>query len=1009
MQRKLFFLLLVAFLLPGLIIAQNGKLRGNVTDKETGEPLIGATVTLEGTTLGASTDINGEYFILNVPPGAQTVKATYVGYAPVTVSEFKISAGLTSTLNFNLPPTSVQVEPVSIVAERPLIQRNTTNTVLIIRREDIKDLPFRGIQNIVALAAGVVQQNGQLYIRGGRANEVGYYIDGANVSNPFYGDTRRQNVTILQEALEEFQLQEGGMTAEYGGANAGIIRTTLRTGGQSIKGTVDYRTDDFAKPGKEFLKTSSFGRRIGTFTIGGPVPAISSARFFVTGTHDYLRNRQVIFLEPFRFDSLRTDALGTRPAGELLPGPIEIRRNYLPSNWQFSNAAQGTLLFDVNPFKLRFGGSYEFVKSRNGGSWPGYLSNIYGEKRNTVNETNIWWGNVRATHIVNPTTYYELGLSYQSRSGKTFDPDFGDQYLLYPDSIANAAKGYTGFVSRYQGPLRWSTINAFTFLDPNTPNNGYSKFKHTSIGASLDLTSQITPKWEVKVGGRLDSWVIRSYSFDNISNYLVYLYGTDGKSPRRQFSSAYEERVRLTREGRITNYGYDINGNETDGTTFGDLTVDKPQKPLFAAAYIQNRFEYNDLIVNVGVRYEYMDPKGLRLPESAFNSPRVDEALNLVDERQYVNLQSFSLVLPRISFSFPVTDRTVFFAQYGKFAQFPSLNQIYGNTVQFSGAVNPSTRQPYSLGAGSRLGWLLKPERSTQYEVGLRQALTDNLAFTLTGFYKDQKDQASIRRVFNALGVPVFVALQNEDFGTTKGVEMTLQLRRTNRLAAQVNFTLSDARGTGSETLSTRNAVTDEASARIPLFINPLDYNQAQRGSIFLDYRFDKGDGGSILEGMGLGAVLTFNSGHNYTKIKEPQNLGQATPWNVGVRALLDVRSRNPVEPINNSTTPAVFNVDLTYDKMFYLGAISLDLYVNVLNVFNTKQILNVYPQTGTPQDDGWLKNPLADQFKAIPNYEAFYRAINLQNRWAYLQNIIGAGDLFGSPRQIRVGARIEY
>ncbi|MEK6571035.1 MAG: TonB-dependent receptor, partial [Bacteroidota bacterium] len=707
MKHKLIFLFLIALLFPSFASAQNGKLRGRVIDKETGEPLIGATVAVEGTTLGASTNIDGEYFILNVPPGAQTVKATYVGYAPVTISEVKISAGLTSTIDFTLSPTSVQVEPVSIVAERPLIQRNTTNTVLIIRREDFKDLPFRGIQSIIALAAGVVQQRGELYVRGGRATEVAYFIDGANVTNPF---SNRQNIGILQEALEEFQLHSGGMTAEYGGANSGIIRTTLRTGDPKLKATINYRTDDFAKPGKEFLNTTSFGRRIGVFTIGGPVPSISRARFFVAAQHDYSRMRQVMFLEPFRFDSLRTDALGSRPAGELLPGPVELRQNYLPSNWSFSNLAQGTLLFDFDPIKIRFGGSYEFAKSRNGGSWPGYLSNMYGEKRNSLNEANSWLGNLRMTHVVNPTTFYEVGLSYQYLSGKTYDPDFGDDWLLYPDSIANEQKGYTGFVRRFQGPLRYSTIFGFTFLDPNTPNNSYSKSKNTSIGASIDFTTQLTTKWEVKVGGRLDSWVIRNFGIGNISNYLVYLYGLDGKTPRT-FSSDYERRVRLIREGGIGNYGYDIDGNETDGVTFGDLTVDKPQKPLYASAYIQNKFEYNDLIVNLGVRYEYMDPKGTRLPQSLFDSPAVDEALNLVDEHQYVPLDAFNLVLPRVSFSFPVTDRTVFFAQYGKFAQFPSLNQLYGNTVQFSGRTNPATRQPYSLGSGP--GWLMKPERST--------------------------------------------------------------------------------------------------------------------------------------------------------------------------------------------------------------------------------------------------------------------------------------------------------
>jgi len=183
-----------------------------------------------------------------------------------------------------------------------------------------------------------------------------------------------------------------------------------------------------------------------------------------------------------------------------------------------------------------------------------------------------------------------------------------------------------------------------------------------------------------------------------------------------------------------------------------------------------------------------------------------------------------------------------------------------------------------------------------------------------------------------------------------------------------------------------------------------------------LDYRFARGDGGPALEGIGLNLLLTFNSGHNYTKIQEPQNLGQATPWSVGVRALVDSRSRVPVEPINNSSTPWFFNVDMTFNKVFYLDLLNVEVYARVLNLFNTKHVLNVFPTTGTPDDDGWLKSPYAEPYKAIPLYEEFYRAINLDNRYSYSVLGFGGGlggqagnDLFGAPREIRLGVKLEY
>jgi hypothetical protein len=121
----------------------------------------------------------------------------------------------------------------------------------------------------------------------------------------------------------------------------------------------------------------------------------------------------------------------------------------------------------------------------------------------------------------------------------------------------------------------------------------------------------------------------------------------------------------------------------------------------------------------------------------------------------------------------------------------------------------------------------------------------------------------------------------------------------------------------------------------------------------------------------------------------------------------LDARTRTPVEPANASTTPWVFNIDLNWDKTIYAGSFNFTLYANVLNVLNTKQILNVYPSTGTPFDDGWLKSSNAASYKAIPNYTDFYKAVNLDNRWGIMQSFVG--DVYGAPRQIRIGARVDF
>ena len=1026
MFRKLLLVIAALLLLPALLFAQDGKLRGKVTDRESGEALIGANVTVEGSNLGAASDVNGEYVILSVPAGDYTVKVTYIGYSPTTISNVRVNSNITTTQDFKLVSSAIQIQAVVIVAERPMIQRNTTNTIRVSQQEDVQYLPFRGVQNYVSLSAGAVQQGGTLYVRGGRAGEVGYYVDGANATNPLFNS---EGYGAIREAIEEVQLQTGGFTAELGGANSGIVRTTTRTGSSQLKASIDYLTDDFAKPGQQFLKTSAFGYKNAVGTISGPI--LEGVRFFAAGQFNYWRDRQPMWLVPFTFEGLVDDGLVSADnKGKALPGPIDFRQNYLPNTWLQDVQGQGNLLFDLKqlvdaPVKIRINALYDVNTSINGGTWPGVVGNYFrNPDKMSRNETKTFSGGVKLTHVVSQTTFYEVSVSMQSRKFRQFDPVFEDNWMSYADSAANANAGFMGVVNpwsnRYSSPLNMSIISKFQLSDPNAPINGYSKNSQSSISASVDFTSQINSRWELKAGGSIDSWTMRTWAIGNIASLLTFLdpnrdgvFDADAIVFGSDIAKGYTvddklRRIRWLNAGGIGNYGYDYQGNETEGFNSGGNTVDKPYKPTFAAAYLQNKFEFNDLILNFGLRYEYIDPKMLYIEPTLnpvsnqydYQNVPVDQETNVVDESLYKAVQAFGYLLPRISFSFPVSDRTVFYTQFGKYVQMPSLNQLYNTTLGFSNAINPLTR---SFTSGS-LGYSARPERTTLFEVGIRQVLTPNLALTMTGFYKDTKDQIQLRRVYNSLGNPIFTSYQNTDFGTVKGVEVTLQLRRTERIQVNLNYTLSDARGTGASSASNAVATSDEIKARFPNFVALQPFNQAHRGSVVFDYRFAKGDGGAILEGLGASLLMSFNSGHPFTKIEESV-LGQWNPWNVGVYALADARFRNPAEPVNSSTTPWVFNLDMNISKMFYFGGVNFEIYANILNLLNAKQIIDVFPNTGTPYDDGWLKNPASGQYKSIPNYEAFYRALNLDNRWGIMNY---RGDVYSAPRQIRIGARME-
>ncbi len=1011
MYRRVLMVVTLLFLLPTLALAQDGKMRGRVTDKDSGEPLIGASIVLDGTTLGASADINGDYIVLSVPPGVYTVKVSYIGYQPLSVSNVRVSANLTTSQDFKLASTAVEVAGMEIVAERPLVQRNTTNTVRLTTQEDIENLPIRGTQNIIALNAGTVLQNGDLYVRGGRKGEVGYFVDGATAMNAYNNE---ENVSVIQEAVEEIQLQAGGYTAEFGGANSGIVRTAVRSGSSEFKMTVDYRTDDFAKPGEQFLGTTAFGFRNGVVTLSGPI--MNKLKFFVAGQHNYIRDEDQRFFEPFEFTGLVTDPTQGNPipVGALLPenGTVKYEQNYVPDNARRDNTVQGTLSYDLsNSLKFRFTGSYNVVERQAGRGWPNSLTNYF-QLRDPLAQTKTALTNLKLTHVLNPKTFYEASLYYSKRDFKQFDETFGENWQAYSDSTANAALGYTDFISRWEGPAQYKTINAFAFDHPNAPINTYFSNNQEDLGFSLDLTTQASKTWEVKVGGRFDRWNMRQFNVNNISAVMTYLYGRDGRTVR-QFESALERSVQMSRQGTIDRYGYDVDGNKLDSGLEG------PRNPTFLSMYVQNKLEYRDLVVNFGIRYERIATDALGVVD--LESPEYDPKLNYLLDDQFTTVSAEDYFLPRVNFSFPVTDKTVFYATYGKYVQMTQLTDVYGGNRRLNDSVVPVSRSPYGT-FGNWVGFTAKPERSTQYEMGIRQSLTDNFALTVTGFYKDLRDQLRWDRVLAdgsdvlAAGSVLFSGLINNDIATIKGLETTLELRRTKRLAAKLNYTISSTKGTGSDSRATRVVVSD-GGTRYPLLIYPLNHNQPHRGSLVMDYRWALGDGGPVLQGVGLNAIFGFTSGHSYTQIKEPANLGQASPWNVGVRPLIDSRSSNPTEPINTSQTPWNFNIDLTLGKNFRAGSLGMEVYAVVLNALNTKSVINVYPSTGTAEDDGWLRSPLAASFTEIPNYVEFYNAINQQNRWAYGTVVANAGtisnsgigsDLYGIPRQIQLGLKIE-
>ena len=982
---KKVLLLLLTFAMPIFLFAQSsGKIMGVVKDKDTGEPLPGVNVILQDTYLGATTDVDGYFVILNVPVASYNIEASYVGYTKTVIQGIRISAGTTFEQNFKLAPTTLELgEAVVVVAQRPLVDKHVTQSVSKVTSAELETIPVRGIQNILALQASVVVQDGNVYIRGGRAEEVGYYLDGASTVDPL---SRTNNVHVIQEAVEEVQVLAGGYTAEFGNANAGIVRSELKTGGSDLHFSVDGQTDKFAGEGEQFLGTYSYQEHIIAATASGPIT--NNMRFFLAYENQNIGDTQKRFSEGYNFTAANrvnpiVDANPLASHNDTLSA-ISYPAGFTPDNWYNRHSVNATLLYDLDQFKIRLSGIYTYSKNFRM-STP--MLNVFNTRQQPYVNNNFLV-NAKFTYVVNPTTYMDAKVSYSYDAGERQDDWYGTNWRSWRDSAKIAADHGVTYRAKYDPDYNY-LINGFSFNRNGTLIYAYSKNQQTYLGGSFDFVTQFNKNNEIKFGLEGRQYTIRQYSMNPGVMKEVDTYGSEAVVP-----------LGIVARWAGNVYGYDLWGNETSSG------FDGPKQPLFFSSYLQDKIEYEDLIINAGLRFDYFDSQDRKLRDPA--NVNIDPVNNIVEPTEWIKKDALMYVSPRLGISFPVSDKTKFYAQYGQFVQMPRFNYFYYNSYNYG----------QQIGGGyfytTPVGFNLDALRTTSYEVGFNQQVGDNAAIDISGFYKNVKGEIQADRVTPAAGaneIQAYNILTNGDFSTTKGLEFKLTLRRFNRLQAQLNYTYTAAEGTGSGSTSFISAV-DRLSQR-PTTLSPLDYNQTHRGTVNLDYRFGKDDGGVVLEQLGVNFLYSFNSGHPYTHVTTSG--GQAGPYDTGVDYLNDTRSRQALEPVNASSTPWNHLVDLRVDKSFNITDDMLaTVYMRVNNLFNTKNIINVFPVTGSAENDGLLTGVI-DQKRAESlinsyggqDYIDMYNAINLKNGQAYWDQV--GGQLYGHPRQIFFGIKLTY
>ena len=995
MFLKFFTTTIFCILLVFTASAQTGKVIGKIVDQETGEPLVGANVLIVSTTLGAASDVDGRYIILNVPVGKYSVKASYIGYRNVVIQNIEVITGLSTEVNFKLPTQSLKTGEIVIISKRPLVNKSATNAIRIVNAEDLETLPVREIGAVIALQAGVVTQNGRTFIRGSRADETGYLLEGIDVKN-VVSRNGGNLVTVIPDALQELNVQAGGYNAEYGNANAGIISQNFKSGSNKYKVSLRMETDNFGNyPGEKFLGTYSYGYTDYTATFGGPIIK-NKLTVFLAGENRFVRDYSPRFFSPNPqtfADGARFDATKIHDSGALGGDTSDAQiltwlGGNIPGRMRNVYSLNGNVTLNLNPLILRVNGAFSTSRSRNNSST---IINIFDLDRLGISDRSNLFLNLKATYVISSNTFVVANVNYLDNRAKTYDQDLGDDYLSYSDSLIAAKHGWTNFRNLTSGPVSYD-FYGFPFSRPGALLTGYGKSKWQNFGGNFDFTTQYK-KHEIKAGATYQRWTIRNYGVGGSSTLLNSILNNPDFARNTNSLKLFLQSFNMRSFGGV--YGYDLFGSESNSGPFG------AKHPVFASAYVQDKFEFNDLVINAGVRFDSFDMDSWELIYP--DNPQYNLNTKLIDNSQIRKSKSYQYVSPKLGFAFPVSDRTVFHLQYGKYVQSPGLDVAYKGILY-------STRVLIGGNAfGDPVAYDPKPVRTTQYEIGFTQQFSDFASFDVTAFYKDIKGQLQyeFHNTIAGASVSTYPVYTNQDFATTKGLEFTLTLRRVNRIRANLNYTYSNAQGTNS--FSTSGFGSVQVNNNVPTVIQALAYDQTHRGAVTLDYRFGKGDGGPILEQLGIDLLFSFHSGHPFTLAQET-GLGQSSAWTGGLIGT-DTRQRRPDGPINSTTTTWVYRLDLRIDKTVSISNFNVNFYVYVQNLLNTQNVINVYDKTGNAYDDGFLSSKDAKTILASPRYTKrfadLYRALNLANREHAFQ--VKGVDMFGTPRQIRAGILINF
>ncbi|MEW6511439.1 MAG: TonB-dependent receptor [Bacteroidota bacterium] len=911
--------LLLSQMLPA---GTTGKIAGWVRDAENGEPLVGASVMIEGTAMGASTDINGNYTIISVPPGTYTVTASGVGYQKKRFLNVKVSVDFTTRLDVTLPTDVIALETIVVEAEVPMIRRDLTSSQTTVDAASIEALPVESITQILTLQAGIVQgAGGELHIRGGRSTEIAYTVNGVSISNPF--DNTRV-VNIATNAVQELSVVSGTFNAEYGNALSGVVNTITKEGGPTYRLSLSSYTGDYlstrTNPFSHIDDVDPFSSWVTEGTASGPLPGMGDMlTLFLSGRYEESKGWLYGIREHNPEDYVLRNPIDPNSMTIISTGDSAL----VAMNPSKSFSATAKLSFSPIPtLKIRY--DVLFSNGRSKGYNHDYKYNPDG----TV--TSYEWGllnSLEVRHALDPNTYYTVRGSWNLNDFRQYlYPllDGNGKAVTYSAADDDARMAALHADPRYQPDFKLNRAAAYTFLSGGTQNGHYYQRSRT-LGAKADITSQVDQHHEVRAGIEYRDHQLFYDSFEVLRDTVRYFTPTI----------------------------------PAVSTPYRDRYVKYPKE---LSAYLQDKMEYESIVLNVGLRYDYFTPKSAYSTNVFYPSPSSPTIPPQIDKSSLLapaaGKHQWS---PRIGISFPITDRGILHFSYGHFFQMPPFQYMYAN---------PGFKYNFATGTQVFGNPNLNPEKTITYEIGLQQQFTDKIAMNVTGFYKDVRDLLALQQI-RVSGEETYLMYVNKDYANIRGITLSLSKRRTagDMLGLTLDYTFQTSEG---------NDVNTDA-----FFLDLSSGRQSEKIPVYLDWD----------------QTHTLNM---------TASVGEPNDWNLSIVGRLG--SGLPFTPQlvnrtiylrrNSGRRPARATVDLLADKTYDIGLVNLTLFLKVFNLLDVLNERFVYNDTGRA-----TYTLVQNQGPAVETDKIAARVSGVHSSDDYFQR----PQYYYPPREVRVGVSIEY